>query len=228
MPFLIGVILLISFLIFSYLYLRKKFIHYFGSSLKEVIQEARLQDEEIPKSLASMDRLYLEQIRKDFPHLVISELEQMVEEMIFSYFLAIENKDSSSIQNEKIRTLADKKIREFGSSNAFYDHFKIHRTVISNYRKEKGIATIWFASSFEYNYQQDQESSKKIQDRAKIEVIYIIDVRKVSLKSKSLGLNCPNCGSPIRSVGEKVCSYCGTGIVDIAKRVWVINNLVFY
>lgn len=227
MPFFIGVVLFISFLIFSYFYLRKKFIHYFGSSLKEVIEEARLQDEEIPKSLSSMDRLYLEQIKNDFPQISISELKQKVEKMILSYFSAIESKDSSSIQNDKICALVDKKVQELRSSFVTYDQFKIHRTVISSYKNEKGIATIWFASSFEYYY-KDQGKSKKIQDRAKVEVIYVIDESQVSFKDKVLGIHCPNCGSPIRSVGEKVCSYCGTGVVDIVKRVWVINDLIFY
>ena len=41
-------------------------------------------------------------------------------------------------------------------------------------------------------------------------------------------LNCPNCGAPITTLGEKYCRYCNTGIKDLVKRSWVINNIKNY
>ena len=38
-------------------------------------------------------------------------------------------------------------------------------------------------------------------------------------------INCPNCGAPLRGVGQRVCVYCGSGTEDIVKRTWVINNI---
>ena len=36
---------------------------------------------------------------------------------------------------------------------------------------------------------------------------------------------CSNCGAPITSIGEKYCNYCGSGIKEIVKRVWILNNI---
>ena len=55
--------------------------------------------------------------------------------------------------------------------------------------------------------------------------IYIVDDRQVSKREKTIGLNCPNCGAPLRGVGQRVCVYCGSGTEDIVKRTWVINNI---
>ena len=66
---------------------------------------------------------------------------------------------------------------------------------------------------------------KKVQDRFKLEFIYIIDESKVEESKRVLGLNCPNCGAPIISLGEKVCNYCGTGIKDLVKKTWNLNNI---
>ena len=38
-----------------------------GQKIGDIIREARIQDEVEPKSLASMDRIYLSQIKEDFP-----------------------------------------------------------------------------------------------------------------------------------------------------------------
>lgn len=59
-------------------------------------------------------------------------------------------------------------------------------------------------------------------------MIYVYDVSKSnSLTIKALGLNCPNCGAPVTSLGDKKCEYCGTGIKDIVKKNWVINKFYY-
>ena len=112
--------------------------------------------------------------------------------------------------------------------NVSYDSFKIHKTVVSRYDKLDGIATIYFGSSFEYYMKKDNGIRKKVQDRVKVEFIYVYDIDKVDFDNKLLGLNCPNCGSPIKSLGTKSCSYCGTGIVDVVNKVWNCNDIVRY
>ena len=57
------------------------------------------------------------------------------------------------------------------------------------------------------------------------ELIYVTDENEVKESDKELGLKCPNCGSPIKSLGEKKCPYCRTGLVDLAKRVWYLNSI---
>lgn len=227
MAFLIGVIIFIGFIIFSYYFVKKKIHDYFGGSLKDIIKEARLEDEEIPKFLSSMDSVYLEQIRKDFPDININELKRMSEKVIIDSFLAIDSKDSSNISCEKVKSFVDKKIREDGKDIILHDNFKIHNTVISKYSRNKGIATIYFASSFEYIYCRG-EVRKKVQDRARCEFIHVIDATIVPVKQKTLGISCLNCGSPLVTLGDKKCSYCGSLVLDVIKRTWVCNDLNLY
>lgn len=225
MFFLIGVVILILFIVFIYFYIQYKIKHTFGVSFEEIIQSARLEDEEVPKSLSSMDSIYLEQIKKDFPDLNINELKRMAEKVVLDVFSSIESGDYQEIKNSTIKSLIKKKIHE--NKNAKYDQFQFHKTVISKYEKKKGIATIYFGSSFEYFYECNGER-KKIQDRARIEFIYVFDTRNVSDSKRNFGLNCPNCGSPLVTLGDHKCSYCGTVVVDIVKKVWNCNDVVFY
>ncbi len=228
MLFLIGVIILILFILFCYFYVRNILKKYLGTSnLKEIIRDAKLEDFETPKSLSSMDSIYLEQIRKDFPDMNINELKRESERIILDTFQAIEKGNISIIPVGKIRSFVRKKISENKGKKVQYKNFKIHKTVISKYERKDGIATIYFGSSFEYIYVNDQDEYKK-QDRARLEFIYVFDMEKVSHNKKGFSLSCPNCGAPIRNLGEKTCSYCNGYIVDVVKRCWVCNDLKLY
>lgn len=228
MFFLIGVIILIIFICFCYFFLKYKISNFFGTSnINKIIEDARLEDQEVPKSLSSMDSIYLEQIIRDFPGMNINELKRCSEKILIDVFKAIEKGNSSTIKEGKIKSFVDKKISENNGKKIKYRNFKIHKTVVSKYENRNGVATIYFGLSFEYIL-DDGNSSVRTQDRAKIEYIYIIDVDKVDSNKKSLGINCPNCGAPIKSLGNKTCGYCQSGIIDLIKKSWVCNDLRLY
>ena len=226
MLFLIGVIIFILFIIFCYFYIKRKIVNYFGSNIKDIINNAKIEDEELPKSLSSMDSIYMEQIKKDFPNLNINELKRLCEKEILNIFNAIENQDDNLVKG-KMKSLVNSKINDNKNSSVSYDDIKFHKTVVSKYENKSGVATITFGSSFQY-IQRDNGNIKKVQDRARIEYIYVIDANKVESSKKALGLNCPNCGAPITSLGEKSCRYCSSSVVDLVKRVWTINDVSFY
>ncbi len=231
MYFLIGVIILIVFIVIAYLYFRFRIrrlldkFGFVGMNLKEVIEEARLEDQELPKSLSSMDSIYLEQIKKDFPDIHINELKREAEKIILDTFRGVENKDSSNFKG-KIKSFVDSMISDY-KDKVYFDSMKIHNTVVSSYKKEGGIATIYFATSFEY-YLNYNGKSVKTQDRAKTEFIYVYDTNEVDNDLKVLGIHCPNCGSPITSLGQKGCSYCGQAILEFIGRVFTCNDIVRY
>lgn len=232
MAFLIGVLILIAFVTGCVIGLRQKIrevcLKYFHTTdLKSVIEQAGIEDQEVPKSLSSMDSIYLERINKDFPGININELKSMTKDIIFNIFRAIDMKDSS-LALDCVKSLVDSKISNNKGKVVKHDNLNIHKVVVSKYENNRGVATIHFGCSFEYYYSEDNKVSKKVQDRAIVEFIYVIDESMVSLEQKTLGLNCPNCGSPISSLGEKVCKYCKTPVVDIVKRVWTCNSVKFY
>ena len=232
MAFLIGIIISIVFVTGCIVGLRQRIrafcLKYFHTTnIKSVIERAEIEDQELPKSLSSMDSIYLDQINRDFPGININELKSMCREVIFNIFRAIDE-ENSSIVNDNIKELVENKISDNKGKNVKHDNLNIHKVVISKYENNRGVATIHFGCNFEYYYSESNKIRKKVQDRAMIDFVYIIDESKVPISKKNLGLNCPNCGSPLNFVGEKVCSYCKTPILDIVKSVWVCNSVKFY
>jgi len=200
----------------------------FGTcSLKDIVRKHNYEMQETPKTLYGMDSVYMNTISKDFPDLNINELKVMAESYIIKCLSAIEskNKENLNFGNEKLDSFIISKIDDLGDSIVRFDSIKIHRTILNCYEKNKSVATLKFQTAIEYRYKKDNDEYKKIQDRFSTEFIYIIDERQVSGPSKALGLNCPNCGAPISNVGEKYCNYCGSGIKDIVKRVWILNDI---
>ena len=57
MWFLIGVIILILFVLVVYLIITYKIKKYFHKSIFEIISDAKKEDEQLPKSLSSMDSI---------------------------------------------------------------------------------------------------------------------------------------------------------------------------
>ncbi|MBQ3307181.1 MAG: hypothetical protein IJG68_03190 [Bacilli bacterium] len=232
MYFLIGVIILIVFCLTFYFYIRIRIrrtldsFGFQGMNIKEIIEEARLEDQEVPKSLSSMDRIYLEQIRKDFPKLNINELKRESEKVLLDCIHGVEKNDTSRL-NGKIKSFVKSMIHDNEGKNVTYDDVKIHNTVVADYKNEKGIATIHFATSYQY-YLNTNGHSVKTQDRCRTEFICVYDIQKVEIEKKSLSIHCPNCGSPIRNFSHENCEYCGSSLIENMKKVFVCNDIVRY
>lgn len=232
MYFLIGVVVLIVFVVFVYFFIKFKIrsildrTGFSDMNLKDVIDEARLQDQEVPKSLSSMDSIYLDQIKKDFKDININELKRKAEQAIIDLYNSVEEKNSSKLTG-KIKSISEDMINDYKDKDVKFNEIKFHKTVVSNYKKEKGVATITFGCSFQY-YLELNGTSTKTQDRAKVEFIYVFDLTKVKKEVNVLGIHCPNCGSPITNLGEKKCSYCGGAVYEIIGRVFTCNDIVRY
>lgn len=232
MFFMIGVIILVVFIVGGYIYVKirvRKVLDeagFVGQSLWDIIREARLRQQMEPKSLSSMDSLYLKQIKRDFPDININELKRQSEKVILDCFNSIEKKSSKGLKG-KIKSFVDDMINDYEDKKVKFDEFKIHKTVVSDYRKEKGIATIYFSSSFEYILNVDGKCTKT-QDRAKTEFIYIIDEAEIGSHENAIGFHCPNCNSPITNLGQKKCSYCGTAVIEVVGRIFACDNIVRY
>ena len=203
----------------------------FGTrSLKEAIDISELDEENTPKSIASMESLVLPSIKKDFPELNVKEIKSMADNTILDYLKAIEKKDIKIMDKyiDTIKSIVSSKIDDYEDEHIKYDNINIHKTVINRYEKNNSVASITTESSLEYYLTNKKLNRKKIQTRFKIEIIYIIDASLVPKEQKLLGLNCPNCGAPISTLGDKTCKYCNTNVKDITKRTWVINSIKEY
>ena len=227
MYFLISVIILILFLIVFYFILKAKIIRFFQrlgfpiSQLDDIIRDARLDEEDTPKSLASMDSIYLKQLEKDFPNIEISKLKRKAESILMDIYHSIKNGDVSGLEG-KMKTFAEDEALKHNSIS----DLKIHNTVISNYNKNNKKATIIFSIAYQYYILKDG-TKKKIQDRVRMEFIYTLELEEKT-KSPILDFHCPNCGSPFHNIDDDSCSYCGCKLLKIFNRIFICNNIVRY
>lgn len=226
MFFLIGVLILIAFVLYCYIYISVKIKKTLGSDLFTLIKQARLEDEELPKSLSSMDSIYMENLRRDFPEVNINEFKRNSEKYILDYFDAVEKKDTSNLKG-KLKSIACSSIEDLGDKEIKYDDIKFHNRVLDRYRKEHGLAIITIGCSFEY-IKKYNGKDKKVQDRARVEYIFVTEYDKVDYSKKEFSINCPNCGSPYINQVNKECSYCGTLVYPLVKNSWVLNDVTFY
>lgn len=223
---ILVLILIVLILGFILLYKLKKFLGV--RSISSLVTQARIEDEEIPKSLSNLDLLYLDQIKKDFPELNLNELKRECEKNILLYLQAIESKNTKNLKNDKIKALVNKKISEYGKCRIAFRKIRFHKTVVSKYENNQKVSTITFGSSLEYLLYVDGKMEKKVQDRFRIEYIYILDSSNVSVVDKFFKVSCPNCGASNIDLDNHRCNYCGGHIKDIVKRVWYCNDLVSY
>ena len=133
---IVAVVLLIAVIVTIFISVKLKArrlldsVGFAGMNLGEIINEAKLEDQEVPKSLSSMDSIYLENIKRDFPSININELKSKAEKVILDSFNAIENKNSTGLKG-KIKSFTDDLINDYRGKNVRFDNFKIHNTVLS-------------------------------------------------------------------------------------------------
>ena len=224
---LILILLIIIVFIFSYIYLKNKIEDFsqkvFGSSnIIEGFKRQELDLQNIPKSVSSLDSVVIPKILEDFPELDINELKSMVEEAVLLYFKSLDNGEVK-INNgtECLLAKINSEIESLSLSNERYSDVRFHKTVINSYKKSRGVCVITVQSSLEYI--KKGEDIIKVQDRFNTELIYVYD----NMQNEELGvsLNCKNCGAPIKSLGNKLCPYCGTGVVINLKKAWKIDKI---
>lgn len=227
------ILVLLVIVILIYWQVKKKLREFsssvFGTSnIIEGIKNQKIALTNEPRSVFGMEKLLLPNIVKDFPNLNINEMKKMVEDSILMCLQSIEKKQilkvdyvSETIINWIQSRIDDLKKDEFIN----YDEIKFHKTVLSQYVNKDGVYSLMFQTSVEYLYRKNNTDYEKIQNRFNTEFIYIFDDTKVSKYQSGIALNCPNCGAPIKDLGVKTCNYCGTGVIDLVKKTWILNNI---
>lgn len=235
---ILGIIiflLIIAFII--YLKIKK-----FGSDLgfnnineiKSLIKDGEKRERYEHKNATGMTKLLLPKIVKDFPNFSESELYNKVEVSLLSIFKSLEDKKVSNVEE---LTLIKGKLNEIindhkqNKIDVLYDDIKFHAHAIKYYKKTPGAINITVSTSLEYFYQKSshgqiivKKENYKKQTSYTTEFIYIYDPDKYNSKQKLIGVNCPNCGAPVKSLSDKVCAYCNSGLEDINLKHWYISS----
>lgn len=203
------------------------------------VQENQEQMRETPRSLHGMTQIYLPMIKKDFPEFDYALYKSKANSLLRSYFNAISGKTASAIAEECSITLKNNVqaiIDDFSSRNAtqHFDEVNLHQTEIARYIKNGKTVTILFEIAVGYySYATDDTSGEvvfgskdaKMQTVYEVGLVYIQDVDKIDTKGGALGINCPNCGAPIKNLGVKFCEYCGTGVQEVNIRSWKFGSV---
>lgn len=212
---------------------------YFGTSdISQAFKEQKATLSETPKSLHGMTNVYLPMIKKDFPEFDYELYRNKAQSLLRSYFSSIENKKLSDLSEECSQTLKNSVqniIWDLNSRNVsqVFDEVVLHNTQISRYIKDGKTVTVLFEISVGYFSYTVDESGKvvfgdketKTQTVYEVGLVYVQDIDKISGFGSGFGMNCPNCGAPIKNLGIKFCEYCGTGVSEVNHRVWNFDSV---
>lgn len=187
----IGLLAITFTILFIYIKIKRFAKNTFGTDdFKKIAASQEELLANTPKSVSGMTSLYLPQLQKDFPELNWIEFQN----------------------------LAEKHLKEFAATLSVTG-FKIHQTVLRDYKKKAGTCYVVFQSAAEYRKEQ-----KKIQSRFETTLAYVQDAEKTGHVS-SYSINCPNCGAPVSSLGSKHCEYCGSEVVGVSMHIWTLNGV---
>lgn len=205
---------------------------------EDVLEGLRREKQELsntPRSLRSMEPVYLPRIQSDFPTLNIDELKKKAERVLLSSLQALAAQDITLLSEEASPDIREKimteiaQLKEQGLTQ-HYRQVKLYRTVIHDYRLADGLARLRLHTALESFSWLEKEGSvlsgdKEFRSQLVFETVYLYvqDVKKVKDRT-ALALSCPSCGAPVRSLGRKVCDYCGNAVKEINLRVWRLTD----
>lgn len=183
-----------------------------------------------PKSVSGMTKLLEPSIIRDFPDFNKEILFKKIEKNLNTIFEAIEEKNIARINGDDElvlikdslkNTIEDLKERKISIS---YLAVKFHAHAIKNYEKRDGVATITTSSTVEYFYTNNEISSAyqdvKKQTRYTCKFVYVFDESKIRSDVSAITIHCPNCGAPLKGLGNVKCSYCGSDVKPINLKAW--------
>jgi len=190
-----------------------------------------------------MTTLLLPQILADFPGFDYDEWKVKSQNILKAFVQAIETKNEALLNepalnaNSDLKQMLASKIGALNIENKeeYYSEFRIHRTEIAAYNKRNGRCVITFQSSVQSkHYVKDMNTGEIIkgsmdnpfQSRYEIDLMYIQDRSLTEGNDKTMiGLTCPNCGAAIKTLGQKVCEYCGTGVIEYNIQAWYFGDI---
>lgn len=189
-----------------------------------------------PVSLPAMDRVFGPQIQADFPELNLAELKKRAERLAHSTLAAIDAQDTRLLSepHELYLTQIRQSIEKLKSleQREQYSDITVHRSVIADYRKDQGTCRIQFQLAIGARYRKIDQSGQMLAGRDEIsqfsvgiEALYVQDKDHPGLLyPEALAVNCPNCGAPIASLGDRRCAFCGSAIEPINNKVWTFSR----
>ena len=188
-----------------------------------------------PKSLAGLTSILLPRIQRDMPDFNVQLLYSKVESGIKKILSYKTNEDALGAEKDhELIYVANGLKAEIDNmkANNQYEHFQdiqINQTVIKEYKRINGAATIVLESSVQYKYETNKKGKAVYTDINKqtryiTEFVYVYDEQEFDKGVYNFAVNCPNCGAPVKQLGGSSCDYCGTYVEPINLKNWFISS----
>lgn len=185
-----------------------------------------------PRTLQNLTNTYSQLIARDFPEFDVRQFLSRAENLLVHILNSIESGEGIG-QNEhgdissNLIGKVDNLIEDIKSKGEkwYFDDIYVHGSAISDYGYSMGKRTIKVEIALQYKFSSDENRSGNLdQYKYSLDAIYIQDIEKLGDNSFK-GHNCPNCGAPVKNVGEgNYCQYCGSGLMEVNVRIWTFDN----
>ena len=194
----------------------KRKANQFMSMMKSVTEE----NERTPKPLSGSEAVMKQRILRDFPEFDVEHARQIVASVLSQYFAILNSRSGvSALRDRCTDAFVDELEAKIQNEDVKYDNFRLHKTVISDYRTTNSEAVVTYQAAVEYQLKEKTIS----QHVYEIKYIYYLSEND---QGENVSLRCPNCGGEISSLGQKVCEYCGAAIEASIERTWKVNKII--
>lgn len=177
-----------------------------------------------------MTRIFAPQISRDFPGMNLEQFEALAQQQLVAALQAVSagNLESVARASDELKEQVSRQIEGNRAAGVreTYEQIRIHQTEISNYEKKNGTCVITFQSAVEHYHYKEKAGKiiwgykdRKLQTKYNMELLYVQDAAQQT-EGNAFGLNCPNCGAPMKGLGQQICEYCGSPVVPVDTRVW--------
>lgn len=221
----IAVILaIILFIVLTVLYFARKYMGPASLIFKQ-IKDATDEVENTPKSLTGVEGIHMPKIKADFPEFDLPLVKSYIKSFALDYFAAMTAGEivRSKFQKNCSNQLIDMMIAQANSSRSYKDA-KVHKVVVSDYRKSNYDVSVVFELAVEYRYNGKSQLSQE-----KYEVWYTYFLEDGAHQELS-SMKCPHCGAPIEKVDRSYCPYCDYPLdvheeAIVIDRTWKITDM---
>ncbi len=195
------------------------------NNVNRIMDAVRAADDEqmyTPKTLTGVESIHLRNIMRDFPEFNPSLAKSYIKSFMGEYFaaMAMRKTDLACFEDTCSRQFIELMSSEFSSPLETYSQVKVHKIVISDYKKMGDEAEVMFQLALQY---VPSRTGRLSQEKYTVSYSYFLES---GAQGEMASLICQHCGAPISSLGMKVCPYCDTAVAGVAMdRAWKITDV---
>ena len=207
------------------------------TDIAEGIRRTTFEYASTPKTVSDLSSLMLPKIAADFPEYNNTEMIERAKNVLTSYLFSIDENNPSHLTegNEDLKNKLTMQVK-LNQDKGYVEHFeriKVHKCVLNNYEKTDGVCTITFQAAVQFFHYITENGKIRTgrndlmtQAKYDIKMVYVQDRDMVDKYSEmALSSVCPNCGAPIKGLGDKHCPYCGSAVEIINIYAWSFSDV---